>query len=318
MRLKLVRDVTHFDFMGAGRFAIGGSAIAMVAAVVVFLVMGLNFGVDFKGGTIIELRTPEAADLGQIRGVVDGLGLGDFSVQEFGNPNEVLIQMSSEVEAEGAKTADALVLDALSKVVSGIEIRRVEFVGPKVSNELIEAGVLAVVLALLAVLVYVWLRYEWQFAVGAVASLFHDVILTIGLFAAIQLEFNLSIVAALLTIVGYSINDTVVVFDRVRENLRRYKVMPVKDLLNLSINEMLSRTLMTSVTTLIALIALYTLGGEVIRGFTFGMIWGIVIGTYSSIFVASMLVMILGVKRDWSKSGEGGNAGVQFGSSETP
>ncbi|QIE54544.1 protein translocase subunit SecF [Pikeienuella piscinae] len=318
MRLKLVPEVTHFDFIGWGRYCVAGSLAALVGALAIFLVMGLNFGVDFKGGTIIELRTPGPADLGQIRGVIDGLGLGDFSVQEFGEPSEVLIQTSAEVPVEGAATPDALVMKALQEVIPDIELRRVEFVGPKVSGELIEAGILAVVLSLLAVLVYVWLRFEWQFAVGAVASLAHDVVLTIGLFSLVQLEFNLSIVAALLTIVGYSLNDTVVVFDRVRENLRRYKSMPMKELLNLSVNETLSRTTMTSFTTLIALVSLYVLGGEVIRGFTFGMIWGVVIGTYSSIFIAAMILLALSVKRDWSKPSADGPAGVQFGSADAP
>lgn len=318
MRLKLVPEVTTIDFIGWGRVCIGASIAALIGAVAIFLIVGLNFGVDFKGGTIIELRTPGPADLGQIRGVIDGLGLGDFSVQEFGDPSEVLIQTSAEVRVEGAATPDALVLKALSEVIPDVEIRRVEFVGPKVSGELIEAGILAVILSLLAVLVYVWLRFEWQFAVAAVASLAHDVVLTIGLFSLVKLEFNLSIVAALLTIVGYSLNDTVVVFDRVRENLRRYKTMPMKELLNLSVNETLSRTTMTSFTTLIALISLYVLGGEVIQGFTFGMIWGIVIGTYSSIFIAAMILTMLSVKRDWSKPSAEGSAGVQFGSPDAP
>ena len=318
MRLKLVPDYTDLNFMGHGRKFIVASLVAMVAAVVVFLSQGLNFGVDFRGGALIEIRTEGPADLAQIRGIVGGLGLGDATVQEFGEPEEVLIQIAADAVVEGQPTPDEIVLRALKAELGEIELRRVEFVGPKVSGELIQAGILAVLLSLVAVMVYVWLRFEWQFAVGAVASLAHDVLLTIGLFSLIQLEFNLSIVAALLTIVGYSLNDTVVVYDRVRENLRRYKAMPMVDLLNLSVNETLSRTMMTSLTTLIALIALYMLGGEVIRGFTFGMIWGIVIGTYSSIFIAAMIVMMLGVKRDWSKPEDGGPAGVQFGAPDSP
>lgn len=218
MRFKLVPDVTNINFMALGRMGVGLSAIAIVGAIIAWLMIGLNFGVDFKGGTTIELQTPEAADLAQVRSVINDLGVGDFSAQTFGQPNEILIQMSSEITAEGAKTPDTVVLEALSEVIPGIELRRVEFVGPKVSGELIESGIIAVVLALSAVLIYVWLRFEWQFAVGAVASLVHDLILTIGLFSLVKLEFNLSIIAALLTIVGYSLNDTVVVFDRVREN----------------------------------------------------------------------------------------------------
>ena len=196
--------------------------------------------------------------------------------------------------------------------------RRVEVVGPKVSGELIQAGVIAILLAIAAVLFYIYVRFEWQFSVGAVAALVHDVVLTIGIFSLLQLEFNLSIIAALLTIVGYSLNDTVVVFDRVRENLRRFKTKALIDVLNLSINETLSRTVMTSVTTLIALLSLYFLGGEVIQGFTFGMIWGVLVGTYSSVFVASVVLKRLGVKRDWSKPDPEGPAGVQFGSADAP
>ena len=318
MRLKLIPDNTHVNFIGHGRKFIAASLVAMVAAVVVFLSQGLNFGVDFRGGALIEIRTEGPADLAQIRGIVGGLNLGDATVQEFGEPEEVLIQIAADAVVEGQPTPDEVVLRALQAELGEIELRRVEFVGPKVSGELIQAGILAVLLSLVAVMVYVWLRFEWQFAVGAVASLAHDVLLTIGLFSLIQLEFNLSIVAALLTIVGYSLNDTVVVYDRVRENLRRYKAMPMMELLNLSVNETLARTTMTSLTTLIALIALYVLGGEVIRGFTFGMIWGIVIGTYSSIFIAAMIVMMLGVKRDWSKPEDGGPAGVQFGAPDSP
>lgn len=318
MRLKLVPDNTNYNFLRAGKLCMGLSIAAMIASVVVYFMIGLNYGVDFLGGTIIEIRTPEAADLAQIRAAVGSLNLGDFSVQQFGAPNEVLIQLASEVEGQGGVTPDALVMSALSDVVSNIELRRVEFVGPKVSSELILSGIYAVLAALGAILVYVWLRFEWQFAVGAVASLVHDLVLTIGLFCVVQIEFNVYILAALLTIVAYSLNDTIVVFDRVRENLRRYKTMSLKDLLNLTVNETLSRTTMTSFTTLIALVSLYVLGGEVIRGFTFGMIWGILVGTYSSIFIAAILLLMLGVKRDWSKPEKDGPAGVRFGSSEAP
>ena len=319
MRLKLIPDETSFDFMGIRKLALSASGIGIVASVVALLMLGLNFGIDFRGGVTIEARTEGPADLAQIRSITGGLGLGDVSVQEFGQPEDVLIQVEAQPGGDDEQTAvSSVVQEALTAALPGVEIRRVEVVGPKVSGELIEAGVLAIVLAIAAILVYIWLRFEWQFALGAVAALVHDVALTIGVFAAVQLEFNLSIIAALLTIVGYSLNDTVVVFDRVRENLRRYKQMPLDELLNLSVNETLSRTVMTSVTTLIALLALYFLGGEVIRGFTFGMIWGIVIGTYSSIFVASVVLRWLGVKRDWSKPDAEGPQGVQFGGSNAP
>lgn len=317
MRLKLVPSDTHIDFMGFAKIAVGSSIAAIIASVIIFFMMGLNFGIDFRGGTTIEIRTQETADIGQIREITGGLGLGDVSVQEFGQPTDVLIQIEDQAgDGDAMMQAVSVVRVSLEEAIPGVEVRRVEVVGPKVSGELVEAGILAVSIAIFAVLVYVWLRFEWQFAVGAVASLVHDVILTIGIFSLIQLEFNLSIIAALLTIVGYSLNDTVIVFDRVRENLRRYKSMDIRELLNHSINETLSRTTMTSFTTLLALFALYFLGGEVVRGFTFGMIWGIFIGTYSSIFVASLFLIYLGVKRDWSKPDGEGPAGVQFGSSD--
>lgn len=317
MRLKLVPSDTHIDFMGFAKIAVGSSIAAIMASVIIFFMMGLNFGIDFRGGTTIEIRTQETADIGQIREITGGLGLGDISVQEFGQPTDVLIQIEDQAgDGDAMMQAVSVVRVSLEEAIPGVEVRRVEVVGPKVSGELVEAGILAVSIAIFAVLVYVWLRFEWQFAVGAVASLVHDVILTIGIFSLIQLEFNLSIIAALLTIVGYSLNDTVIVFDRVRENLRRYKSMDIRELLNHSINETLSRTTMTSFTTLLALFALYFLGGEVVRGFTFGMIWGIFIGTYSSIFVASLFLIYLGVKRDWSKPDGEGPAGVQFGSSD--
>jgi len=319
MRLKLVRDETNFDFLGFWRIAGAFSIAAMIASIAVFLTMGLNFGIDFRGGVTIEARTEGTADLGQIRGIVGDLDLGDVSVQEFGKPEDVLIQVEvQQGDGDVQQAVVAAVKVALDDQIANIEYRRVEVVGPKVSGELIEAGVTAILLAIAAVLFYIYIRFEWQFSVGAVAALIHDVVLTIGIFSVLQLEFNLSIIAALLTIVGYSLNDTVVVFDRVRENLRRFKTKVLIDVLNLSINETLSRTIMTSVTTLIALLSLYFLGGEVIRGFTFGMIWGVIVGTYSSVFVATVVLKRLGVKRDWSKPDPEGPAGVQFGSADAP
>ena len=238
----------------------------------------------------------------------DLLGLGDVSITEVFDPtfgpeeNVAMLRIQAQDEAEAiTPEAIAAVEEALRQAVPDIIFTSVESVGPKVSGELITAAILAVLLAVGAVLVYIWMRFEWQFAVGAVVALVHDVALTIGVFSELQIQFDLAIIAALLTIVGYSLNDTVVVFDRVRENLRKYKQKPLREVLNMSINETLSRTTMTSLTTLLALVALYFLGGDVIRGFVFAMIWGIVIGTYSSIFVASTLLMWLGVKRDWSK-----------------
>jgi len=303
--VELVSDATKIDFMGLRKAAFGVSAAAMVASVVLAGTMGLNFGIDFRGGTMIELRTEEPADLGEIRGLVSDMNLGDVAVQSFGSDRDVLVRIEEQAGDGDAQMAAAqAVSDTLTSAYPGSEIRRTEVVGPKVSAELLQAGALAVGLAVLAVLVYIWLRFEWQFGLGAVVALIHDVALTVGVFAITGIEFNLAIIAAILTIVGYSLNDTVVVFDRVRENLRKYKKMSLLELLNLSLNEMLSRTLVTSGTTLIALIAMFLLGPAVIQGFTFAMIWGIVIGTYSSIFVAAAVLLWLGVKRDWATAEE--------------
>jgi preprotein translocase subunit SecF len=229
------------------------------------------------------------------------LELGEVQIQQFGTPTDVLIRVAEAADAASTER-DLSAVDAMRQDLEGeFEIRRVEIVGPQVSRELIQTGLLAVVGAIGSMLIYIWFRFEWQFSVGAVMALVHDVILTIGVFSLLQLDFNLSILAAILTIVGYSMNDTVVVYDRVRENLRKYKKMDISELLDIAINQTLSRTVMTSVTTLLALIALYTLGGEVIRGFTFAMIWGVIVGTYSSIFIAAPLLILLSVKRDWSE-----------------
>jgi preprotein translocase subunit SecF len=263
---------------------------------------GLNYGIDFKGGIMIEIKTPQAADIGSMRQTLGALGLGEITLQEFGEPNDVLIHIQRQQGDEKAQMA------AVGKIKSvlgeNVEYRRTEFVGPKVSDELFWDGILAVSLAIGAILVYIWFRFEWQFGLGAVFALSHDVISTIGIFSLLGLEFNLTTVAAVLTIAGYSINDTVVVFDRVRENLRKYKKMPLPELLNNSINETLSRTVITSVTTLLALLSLYFLGGTVIRDFSFAMIWGVLIGTYSSICLAVPLLLYMKVNRTGALVGE--------------
>jgi preprotein translocase subunit SecF len=299
--LKLVPENTKIPFLSVRKicFAISGSMA--LASIVMLVVLGLNFGIDFKGGTLMEVKTVSPiADMSAIRKKVGASGLSDVQIQEFGAPDEVLIRVGQQSGGEEAQ--QNVVKKVKAALGDTVEFRRVEVVGPTVSGELIRSGVISVIAAILAVLIYIWFRFEWQFAIGAVVALVHDVTLTIGLFAILQLEFNLSIIAAILTIVGYSLNDTVVVFDRVRENLRKYKKMPMLDLLNLSVNHTLSRTVLTSLTTLLALISLYVFGGEVIRGFTFAMIWGVLVGTYSSIFVASPILYQLGVKRDWSSS----------------
>ena len=293
--LRLVPRDTRIRFVALTRLFIAVSLAAVVASAGLFLVRGLNLGIDFLGGTMIEVQTPGPADLGRMRGVLGGLGLGEVALQEFGAPDDVLIRVARQPGGEKAQMkAVEVVKQALAGMGEGaMSYRRVEFVGPKVSGELVEAGIIAVISAVIAMLVYIWFRFEWQFSIGAVLALIHDVALTIGMFSLTAIEFNLASIAAILTIVGYSINDTVVVYDRVRENLRKYKAMPMGDLLDLSINQTLSRTTMTSLTTLLALFALYFFGGEVIAGFTFAMIWGVVVGTYSSIFIAAPLLLWL-------------------------
>ncbi len=296
--LKLVPADTKVPFLRFARIAVYASIAAFVGSIILFFAVGLNLGIDFRGGTLIQIQTQGPADIGSLRTKVGGLGLGDVQIQEFGAADEVLIRVEQQTGGEEAQQgAIAKIKEALG---SEVTYRRTEVVGPTVSGELARDGTIAVISAIMAILIYIWFRFEWQFAVGAVVALVHDVGLTIGIFTILQLQFDLSTIAALLTIVGYSLNDTVVVYDRVRENLRKYKRTPIDELLNLSINDTLSRTVLTSVTTLIALLALYTFGGEVIRGFVFAMIWGVLVGTYSSIAIASPVLMYLGVKRDWS------------------
>ena len=317
MRLRLVKQNTSFDFFSRWKVWLGISGALMVIALVSFFLQGLNFGIDFRGGTTIRTESAQPIDVGEYRAAMEVLELGDVTITEVFDPtfdadqNGAMVRIPAQ---EGQESVTAAVIAqveaALKEVVPDIRFVSVESVGPKVSGELITTAVIAVVLAIGAVLVYIWLRFEWQFALGAVVALVHDVVLTIGIFSELQIKFDLAIIAALLTIVGYSLNDTVVVFDRVRENLRKYKKRPLSEVLNISINETLSRTVMTSVTTLLALIALFVLGGDVIRGFVFAMIWGVIVGTYSSVFVASAILLYLGVKRAWSNPTD--TTGTQF------
>lgn len=305
--LRLVPERSNLDVIRPRKIAIGLSALLVIASIIFTITPGLNFGIDFRGGTVIEIRTQGPANVSEMRSKLGGLGLGDISLQRFGEDTDVLIRVQKQ-ETEDQSAVISAIQTALGP---GIEYRRTEFVGPTVGEELKEAGFIAVVLSLLGIFAYVWFRFEWQFAFGGILALVHDVIGTIGLFAFTGMEFNLATVAAVLTVAGYSINDTVVIYDRIRENLRRYKQMSMPDLLNLSVNETLSRTVMTSFTTLIALIALASFGGEVIRGFCLALIWGVVIGTYSTVFVAvpALLwtnVTPVGVR----ESGDDGDAGV--------
>jgi preprotein translocase subunit SecF/SecD/SecF fusion protein len=265
------------------------------------ITLGLNYGVDFKGGSLVELKTKSGnADISGLREKLNGLGLGNVQIQEFGSPDDVLVRLEEQPGGEAAQQ------EGLKKVTAATEAdyvqRRVEVVGPAVSSELRMTGFIAVAAGILAIVAYVWFRFEWQFAVGAVVALTHDVLVTAGIFSLFRIEFDLSTVAALLTILGYSVNDTVVVSDRIRENLRKYKKMELNELLNLSINETLSRTILTGLTAVAVLVSLYIFGGEVIRSFNLAMLLGVVIGTYSSIFIAAPLLGYLGVKRDWSEA----------------
>jgi preprotein translocase SecF subunit len=295
------------------------SLAAIGISIILFSVLGLNYGIDFRGGTMFMVSTSEPIEVSDIRDTLSSSQLGDISISRATNPLETLsagaIANSDsifiiKVEKTEGVNVETSVKSLLQNIVPNIKFLQIESVGSKVSSELVRNGMLAVFFAVASVLIYIWLRFEWQFALGAVLALIHDVILTIGIFSVLRYEFNLSIIAALLTIIGYSLNDTVVVFDRVRENLRNFKSLPLLKVLNMSINNTFSRTIMTSVTTLLALFALYFLGGDVIRGFTFAMIWGVLVGTYSSIFVAAKILLLLDVKRNWDEKDS--KAGTQF------
>jgi preprotein translocase SecF subunit len=290
---------TMLPFMKYKNLCVGMSIVAMVVSLAIIMVNGFNYGVDFKGGSLIEVRAKSgSADVGQLRQQLDTLGLGDIQIQSFGTDADVLIRVEEQPGEEDAQQAAAN--KVLATLGDGFEQRRIEVVGPAVSSELRITGLIAVLASIAAIVIYVWFRFEWQFSVGVVLGLFHDVLVTAGIFSLFQLSFDLSIVAALLTILGYSVNDSVVVADRIRENLRKYKKMPLEELLNLSINETLSRTILTGVTTIAVLLSLFFLGGDVIKNFTFAMLFGVLIGTYSSIFVSAPVIDYLGIKRDWS------------------
>ena len=301
--IKIVKLDTSINFLSKTKLFVSLSLIFIIASIFLLFSRGLNFGIDFNGGTLIEVQKISGnADVSEMRVRLGQLDLGNIQLQEFGKKTDLLIRVEQLGDEEGAQQA---IIAKISEVVGvDYEIRRIEVVGPKVSAELIKKGIIAVISAVISVLIYIWFRFEWQFGIGAIFALVHDIIITIGVFSLLQLEFNLSIIAALLTIVGYSLNDTVVIYDRIREELRKYKKMPIMDLINQALNLTLSRTLMTSITTLLALFSLYLFGGEVIKGFTFAMIWGVLIGTYSSIFIASPILIGLNIKRDWSKKNE--------------
>jgi preprotein translocase subunit SecF len=313
-RFRLAPEKTNIDFFKHQWLTFGGSMMLTVVAIVAWAVMGLNFGIDFRGGTSIRTEATQPVDVGVYREALSGLDLGDVAITQVFDPSFRDDQHVAQIriapqDGQEAVTPDtiALVEERLMDVDPTITFPSVESVGPKVSGELIWKAITAMVAASLGIGIYIWLRFEWQYALGGIIALIHDIFITIGVFAVFQLKFDLTIIAALLTILGYSINDTVVVFDRLRENLQKYKTMPLRDVMNLSVNETLSRTLMTSVTTLVALAAMLIFGGDVIRGFAFAIFFGVVLGTYSSVFVAKNIVLMIGLDRgDKPKSSDKG------------
>lgn len=311
-RLRLVPVKTNIDFFKLQWITFGASALAVVLSVIFVLTLGLNYGVDFKGGTTIRTESTTAVDVGVYREALSKLELGDVAITQVFDPtfredqHVAMIRIEAQ-EGDEAITEEGIrvIEDALLAVDPAITFPSVESVGPKVSSELIWTAILAVIAGSAGIWIYVWLRFEWQFAVGTVAALIHDVVVTVGVFSLFGLKFDLTIVAALLTILGYSVNDTVVIFDRLRENLAKYKTMPLRDMMNLTANETLSRTIMTATTTLISLTCLFIFGGDVIRGFVFAMLFGVVIGTYSTLYVAKNIVLMLGLDRsDKPKTGK--------------
>jgi preprotein translocase SecF subunit len=272
------------------------SIILIVLSILLLTFKGLNYGVDFKGGTLIELRTDQdSANISKIRDSFNQMNLGDVSVKNFGNETDFIVKFEKQ-NSNDPKFIDNL-KNKLSSSIGAVDFRRVENVGPKVSAELLQSGIIAIGLSLAAMLIYIWIRFEWQFSLGAIIALFHDVIITLGIFSLFSLEINLSIVAAVLTIVGYSMNDTVVIFDRVRENLRKFADIKIYELTNISINQTLSRTIITSATTLLALLSIFFFGGEILKGFSLAMILGVVFGTYSSIYIANPVLVFLKVSQ---------------------
>jgi preprotein translocase subunit SecF len=313
-RLKLVPDNTRIDFFRLQWITFGASVVAVVASLLLVATVGLNYGIDFRGGTTIRTESTTPVDVGAYREALAALNLGDVTISEvfdpsFGADQHVAMVRIAPIDGEESVTPDTIIaIEAAMKALDpAITFPAVESVGPKVSSELVWQALFAVVAGCIGILAYVWIRFEWQFAVGTVAALLHDVIVTVGVFALFQLKFDLSIVAALLTILGYSVNDTVVIFDRLRENLAKYKTMPLREMMNLTANETLSRTIMTASTTLIALTVLLIFGGDVIRGFVFAMFFGVIIGTYSTLYVAKNIVLMLGLDR--SEKPRGGAKG---------
>jgi preprotein translocase subunit SecF len=301
--LRIVPDGTTFKFMRFRHVAFPFSAFMSIVAIVAFFALSMNFGIDFKGGTVIEMQAKEGkVNIAEVRATVDRLGFGEVEVQEFGGSSE--FSMRFALQPGGDQAQQQVVSRVRAAFADKYIERRVEVVGPRVSAELVQNGTIGVLLSILAVLIYLWFRFEWQFALGAVIATMHDLLLTIGFFAISRIEFNMTSIAAVLTIVGYSINDTVVVFDRIRELMRKYKKLPTEELLDLSINTTLARTVMVSFTAALALVALAFFGGTVIESFSYAMLFGVVVGTYSSIFIAAPVLIYLGLKTGQGRVGE--------------
>ena len=295
--LRIVPDDTKFDFMRFRRISFPASALLSILAIFLYFFHGLNFGIDFVGGTLIEVQSKSGpADLAKMRDTVSGLGLGEVQLQQFGAPTDVLLRVAQQPGGEGAQ--QAAVAKIRTALGDSVDYRRVEVVGPRVSTELLALGTMGLMAAILGILIYLWFRFEWQFALGAMVANVHDIVLTIGFMSVTQIDFDLTSIAALLTILGYSLNDTVVIYDRIRENLRRYKRLSMPDLLNSSVNSTLSRSIITHVTVTLALLALLLFGGHAIHSFTATMMFGVVlVGTYTSVFIASPILIYLGVGR---------------------
>jgi len=315
MAFQLIPSNTKIDFVQFKTIAQAMSALLVVGSIAAFFTMGLNFGIDFRGGVTVEVGPVEGQEftdqsLTDSRSALEALGLGQAKVQNITTPAgetgivAFIEAVTGTEDDDRAQNEIATQIQEALKATLGedISIRRVDVVGPTVSGELVQAGVTALVVAIGLMLLYIWFRFEWQFSIGAILALTHDVILTIGVFAVTQLEFTLAIIAALLTIIGYSMNDTVVIYDRIRENLRKFKQMELRDIINMSVNQTLGRTIMTSLTTLLAVVSLFVFGGDVLRGFSFALIWGVIVGTYSTVYIASPLLLSTGVKRDWSEN----------------
>ncbi|OOZ77711.1 protein-export membrane protein SecF [Solemya velum gill symbiont] len=296
--MNLFKKQPQINFMDKRQIAMVVSGFLLVSAIILLIVRGINFGIDFTGGTLVEVGYPEAVELSEVRGHLEGAGYGDAIVQQFGTPRDILVRLAPRVGVSDKTLSNDVFKTLNTESGAELELRRVEFVGPQVGDELTEDGGLAMLYALIAISIYVMLRFEWRFSIGALIALVHDVVITIGLFSLLQMEFDLPVLAALLAVIGYSLNDTIVVYDRIRENFRKMRKGSPQQIIDTSLNQTLSRTLVTSLTTMLVLLALFFLGGEIIHGFAFALLVGVIVGTYSSIFLASVAVLMLGINKE--------------------